>query len=175
MRVNTYSYAYTNGRRRNVSPVLVIGIVVGLFFIIGGLFGTIGVFIDKSERKVQEKCTEPITAYVVDYKHSHDGLRTPIYSYEYQGKKYEYSGNSYSNEVPYYVGDKADIMIDPNSPKDAFVPADKTSHTVAVVFKIVGFGIMGVGVIVVLVALYITHLGKKQELNDDLSKYEQWQ
>ena len=37
------------------------------------------------------------------------------------------------------------------------------------------YGLESIGVIVVLVGLYLSHLGKKQAEKDDFSSYGQWQ
>ncbi|MBO4865667.1 MAG: DUF3592 domain-containing protein [Ruminococcus sp.] len=160
---------------RNASPAFVVGLVMAIFILVGGILGTVGIILEKSDSKKKEECTVPVEAYVISYKYNEDGLASPIYSYEYEGAHYEFSANAYSNNPPYDIGDKADIMIDPDSPQKAYVPADKTISFITTLFKFMGFGFVGIGVIVVLVGLYLSHLGKKQAEKDDFSNYGQWQ
>ena len=166
---------YRSYRGYSTSSALVIGLVMAIFILVGGIFGTIGIMLGKSIEKTKAQCTVSVEADVINYKYNNDGLSTPIYSYVYEGVNYQYSANSYSNHPPYSVGEKADIMIDPDSPQKAFVPTDKTTAFISILFKIIGFSFAGIGVIVILVGLFLTHLGKKQAKNDDFSNYEQWQ
>ncbi|ADU23587.1 MULTISPECIES: DUF3592 domain-containing protein [Ruminococcus] len=175
MNMNVNTSFHVNGTSRNVSSAFVISLVMAIFILIGGIFSTVGIIIGKSIEKTKARCTVPIEAYVISYKYNEDGLTSPVYSYKFEGADYEFSTNSYSNHPPYNVGDNAEIMIDPDSPNKAFVPADKTTAFVATLFKYMGLGFVGVGIIVILVGLFLSHLGKKQEQNDDISKYEQWQ
>lgn len=175
MNMNVHTSFRVNGTNKNVSSAFVIGIVMAFFILIGGIFGGIGIAIGKSSEKTKAQCTVSVEADVINYKYNSDGLSTPIYSYIYEGVNYQYSANSYSNHPPYSVGEKAELMIDPDSPQKAFVPADKTNTFIATIFKCIGFGFVGIGVIVIIVSLFFSHLGKKQAKNDDFSNYEQWQ
>ena len=175
MNMNVQTSFRVNGTNKNVSSAFVIGIVMAFFILIGGIFGGIGIAIGKSTEKTKAQCTVSVEADVINYKYNSDGLSTPIYSYIYEGVNYQYSANSYSNHPPYSVGEKADIMIDPDSPQKAFVPSDNTTAFISILFKIIGFSFAGIGVIVILVGLFLTHLGKKPAKNDDFSNYEQWQ
>lgn len=175
MNINVNTSFRVNGTSRNASPAFVIGLVMSIFILVGGILGTVGIVLEKSAEKTKARCTVPVEAYVISYKYNEDGLASPIYNYEYEGTPYEFSANAYSNHPPYSVGDTAEIMIDPDSPQKAYVPSDKTISFISTLFKFIGFGFVGVGVIVVLVGLFLTHLGKKQAENDDLSKYKQWQ
>ncbi|SFB71874.1 DUF3592 domain-containing protein [Ruminococcus albus] len=173
MRVST-SFR-VNGTNRNVSPAFAVCLVMAIFILVGGILGAVGIILSKIDAKKKEECTVPVEAYVISYKYNEDGLASPIYSYEYEGAPYEFSANAYSNDPPYDIGDKADIMIDPDSPHKAYVPADKTISFISILFKCIGFGFVGIGVIVVLVGFFLSHLGKKQAEKDDFSSYGQWQ
>ena len=172
MRVHTYGYARVNGRQiNNVSPVLVVSLVLAFFVLIGGIFAGVGYLVKRSDEKQRERCTVQVQAEVIDFKYNKDGLRTPLFSYEYEGTTYRYGSNSYSTNVSHYPGDKVYIMIDPDDPDTAYDPDDGTTAALGKIFMIAGFGVIGIGVIVLAVTMFIVHLGKKQA---EENKYENW-
>lgn len=165
MRVSTY--ASVNGRPAQVSPMLIAGLVSALFILIGGVFAVLGLYFAKADEKLESRCTVSVQAEVKSYKYSSDGLESPVYEYEYNGKTHSFSNNAYSDHPPYEVGDMAEIRINPDKPQEAFVPGDKTSGMVSKMFTIVGFSLIGVALIVVIVFWLAVRAADKQKKEEE--------
>lgn len=169
MRVSTY--ASVNGRSVEMSPMVIISIVSGIFLLVGAAFAAIGIALSNSQAKLEAACTESVTAVVIRYKTSSDGLESPVYEYEYNGTKHSYSSNAYSSDPPYRVGDKAELMVNPDKPQQAYAPADKTTGSLGKVFTFMGFGFMIVAVLVFVIFWAAVRSEKRQEQK----KEEPWE
>ena len=144
------------------SLVLILVIVVGFMLLFGGIFAAVGLFIRNGIDKAKENCTVSVEAEVTQmYPGSNEGM-TPVYSYTYEGRELTFHNNFYSDHPPYNVGDKAELMIDPDEPERAFVPADKSMYMVCTVFMTVGFCIMGAAGLLVFGAAVTLFVAKKK-------------
>jgi hypothetical protein len=66
----------------------------------------------------------------------------PVFRYTYNGEEYTYAGSSYSDTGNLYVGKKVDVYVDPSDPTHIYVPEYKTEKKNAVIFIIVGIGLI---------------------------------
>ena len=163
MRASTYSYAHVNGRPVNASATTVGALVMAFLLLVGGIFAGVGTILKKHDAKVRERCTDEVNALVTDYKTNGNGLRSPLYEYEYKGKTYTFHTNTYSTDPPYSKGDSAELLVNPDKPEEAFVPADETADFLSTLFQIMGFGVMGIGVIVFLMIYFISRKAAQQQ------------
>ena len=154
-----------------VSPFVVLLMVVGVFVVVGGIFAGIGVALGRNDEKLKESCTVSVQAEVTDFMRNSDGLRSPVYKYEYNGTFHSFYNHSYTSDPVYEVGDIAELMINPDKPQEAYVPADKTERTVSVVFTAVGFGLIGLAALIGLIFGTLVLSAKKK----DQKKEEPWE
>lgn len=164
MRVN--GHVRINGRNSQASPLLVVIIVAGIFLFTGALFAIVGTISTTQDAKLKKNCTVSVQADVKEFRYNSDGLVSPVYEYEYNGKVYSFCNNSYSDKPVYNVGERAELMLDPDQPDKAYVPKDKTARIVSTIFSIVGYAMIGVAVIICVVffaAIRSTHNAERQK------------
>ena len=155
------------------SIVLILVIIIGFMLLFGGIFSAVGVGLRKSVDKTQEGCTVSAEAEVTEMKYNDDNTKTPVYSYIYNGKELTFHNDYYSSDPPYQVGDKAEILIDPDDPQRAFVPGDKTVYMVSTVFMVLGFGVLGLAALIGLIAAVLLIVVKSKSRRE-IKKEEPW-
>lgn len=165
MRVHTY--ASVNGRPAQVSPMLIALIVAGMFMLLGAVFAIIGTAFSNSEKKLEASCTASVQAEVKEFRYSSDGLASPVYEYDYNGITHSFCNNAYSSDPVHSVGESVELMVNPDKPQQAYVPSDKTTHFISTIFTIVGFGAMGVAVMVVLIFWLVLRSAKKAQKKEE--------
>lgn len=118
-------------------------ILAGLAFLIAGSLMSLSIVKDKKE------CTVPAMGEVASFNRyeslSDDGPSNsyaPVFRYTYNGEEYTYAGHSYSDTGNLYVGKQVDIYVDPADPNHIYVPEYKTEKKNAVIFIIVGIGLI---------------------------------
>lgn len=134
-----------------------------LFFMIASLpiaslFG--GFFYIKADNEQKAQCTVEIEAVVeenatvyIKKKSSKPKTRisyAPVYSYEYNGKPYSIKSNNSSKPPRYDVGEKVEIMINPDNPSQIYEPG-----VVNMIFPIILTAGGAVGIIVIITAIII--------------------
>ena len=101
---------------------LLIGMLVGVIFVVVGIFAT------KDTRDHKKYCTEKVSATVVNYLENisadaSDILYTPVFSFEYNGQTYTATtggyGSNYREKFP--IGSNYQIKINPNNPKMIYI------------------------------------------------------
>lgn len=168
MRVRTD--AYINGRPAQLSPVQVIALVSGIFLLVGIIFASLGMLFINNDKKLKEQCTESVQAEVVSFKYSQDGLASPVYEYEYNGTIHSFSNNSYSSSPLHGVGEKTELMINPDNPRQVYVPGD-TVGSIGKIFAFMGFLLIGVALLAVIIFFAAFRSATKQERK----KEEPWE
>lgn len=105
-----------------------VGRLVGLIFMSIGLVLLVvaGYFV--YDHQQFEKTAVTVTGTVVDFHsyvsnndNSSTTMYSPIFEYEYEGKKYTFESNSGSNVKAYDVGERIDILVNPENPADVLV------------------------------------------------------
>lgn len=107
------------------------------------------------------KCTETVTAVVVDEVITHsdrndgDGYRTvadyhmPVFSYNYKGHEYTVTSNEGSDPPRYNIGDSTELMIDPLNPEYFYDPSSKVTLVLGIIFGV--FGLVGTVIFLALI------------------------
>lgn len=95
-----------------------------IFIVAGAIAAAVALvlFIGRSADK--KRCTEPVQAVVVDYeqktsttrKHHTITTYAPVFEYEFKGQTYRQKSNISSNPPRYQVGQRVEVMIDPDNP-----------------------------------------------------------
>lgn len=169
MRVRTY--AYVNGRPAQMSPAQVIALVSGIFLLVGIIFASLGMVLVNHDKKQKEQCTQSVQAEIVNFKYNEDGLASPVYEYEYGGITRSFSNNSYSSHPAHGVGERVELLINPDAPQQAYVPDDNTIGSIGKGFAFMGFLMIGVAVLVAVIFFAAFRSATKQEQK----KEEPWE
>lgn len=121
------------------------------FLLICIIMMTIGIvlFVDPIVKK--SKCTETVTAVVVDEVITHserkdgDGVYTisdyhsPVFSYYYNGQEYTVTSKEGSDPPQYNIGDHTELKIDPSNPEYYYDPSSNVALILGIVFGSLGF------------------------------------
>lgn len=95
-------------------------------------------------------------SYISNNDNSSTTMYTPVFEYEYKGKKYTYVSTSGSNVKEYEVGERIDILVDPENPDDVLVNSFMEKWFVSVLLGFMGTLFTGLGYVAYAV------LGKKR-------------
>ena len=125
----------TDGRR-SASVIIIVAAVLVLVISALGIIPFI--FMQKMVNGAMDRgndvvCDVPVTAVITEKRERRESVDdgtasgyaivyTPVYEYEYKGKKYSVAANFSSSDMPYEVGDKAEIMISDTSPGNIYDP-----------------------------------------------------
>jgi len=140
--------------------LIIVSFAVMLF---GIIFFSTGTIISTAGKNKEKRCTYKLTATVYENIRSSDkdsNAVYPVYVYYYKGKRYKVKSRSGSYPPQFSVGEEVDMYINPDHPDDYYVPADTTTKTIALVFRIVG-GVIAVLGLLVPMAIAAA-LGRKQ-------------
>ena len=142
-------------RAHNASLVkCIVLIVIGAVFFLLGM-SLLRAYGDKGS------CTESVSARVVkmiehksggtSIKHNKTSTTySPVFEYEYEGKKYTYTSTVASNPPEFSKGDPVMIWVDPNDPNKIYYEPDGASLIMSVVLMTAG-GAAAVGGVVWLI------------------------
>ena len=130
-------------------------LLAGIIFIAGGIF----IYIHSEHLK--KVCTTSTQATIVDFKQEIDDESNnvsyfPIIEYEVNGKKYNKTHSTSDSMHKYSVGQKINILYNPDNPDEYYIEGDGSDN-------IVSFICFGVGGIVSFLGIYM--LIKKQHLS----------
>ncbi len=150
-------------------------LIVGLIFaVLGIVFSVIGGAVLYSSKQSEKNCTFETKGTVVELvekrsrnKHGTSTTYAPVFEYEYNGKVYKYESKLATSPKPFEVGDKVTVMVDPDDPKEIYVPEYKTVRIFSYVFLGVGGGLFIAGIILLFVFL---KKRRTQEL-DEIAAY----
>lgn len=112
----------------------------------GILFLAVGTGIGMGQKKKKKRCTDPVNATVIENRrrtmHSMEGYTSetfsPVFQYYYNGRDYTTESNHSSNPPAFSVGEETEIFVDPKSPQKIYIPNEKTTKILSLVFKLVG-------------------------------------
>ena len=108
-----------------------------ILFIISIILVFVSIFAYKTTKDKIKNCIYSIEAEVLDLKESiernEDGMAetyTPVFSYTYEGTEYETELDSSSSNYfyKYPIGSTHTIKIDPNNPKQIYIPSFLGDH-----------------------------------------------
>lgn len=136
----------------------IIGVVFVLFSVLTIL---IGVKTGYDFRQLEKRCTDSVTAEVVENiavktrtktKHGHRTVTTykPVYDFEYGGQVYKVASSIASNPARFDVGEKTEVKVNPADPNEIFVPADKSDDFATIICIAVGAVFLAVGILLLI-------------------------
>jgi tetrahydromethanopterin S-methyltransferase subunit G len=129
-----------------------VGRLVGLIFMSIGmvLLVVAGYFV--YDHQQFEKTAVTVTGTVVDFHsyvsnndNSSTTMYSPIFEYEYEGKKYTHVSTSGSNVKEYDVGEQLDILVNPENPADVLVNSFMEKWFVPALLGFLGTMFTGLG------------------------------
>lgn len=145
--------------RKKGSSGIIVSVVILLFSLV---FLGVAIWTGCGRKAKAKKCTEKVEAVVIENrpvksetnKAEDDRGYTyqPIFQYEYGGRKYITGGDSSSRPAVFSEGEEVEIYVDPDDPTKIYVPSDKTSKTVAILFASIG----GAAVLISLLTLAVS-------------------
>lgn len=89
----------------------------------------------------KKRCTEPVTAVVVDYETvvsktmKHPFTYAPVLEYEFRGQTYRHKSSISTNPPRFQIGQRVELKIDPDDPGTAY---DKSGAADAACFIVMG-------------------------------------
>lgn len=90
-----------------------------------------------------------LTAYQSYDSRDDDGstttMFTPVFEYEFKGTKHTYVSNSSSSSKDYEIGEKVDMMVNPDDPKDVLVDSFMGKWFLPLLLGIMGTVFTGMG------------------------------
>jgi len=130
-----------------------------IFLGISLIFIAVGIVIFSVNKYNQNKCTEEVTAKVIDLlatadssvhngRRSHDITYSPVFEYTYKDVKYVTKSKTSSNPPEYEIGETVKLMIDPDRPRKIFDPGSK-------VVSLLGFIFGGIGVLMLIIYIIL--------------------
>lgn len=129
-----------------------VGRLVGLIFMSIGMvmMAVAGYFV--YDHQQFEKNAVTVNGTVVDFDsyistddNSSTTMYSPIFEYEYEGKKYTYVSTSGSSVKEYEVGERIDILVNPENPADVLVNTFMEKWFLPVLLGFMGTMFTGLG------------------------------
>ena len=134
----------------NLNWNAIIPILLILAFIIAGFSMLFLPIINK--KRLKKVCNVMVSAKLVDYKYTYSDngnkLYSPIYEFEFNGKKHNVSNNMYSNIGVKPVDTIVNLMINPNDPEEYM---DNSQSNIIVLFLGVIFLIVSIPIFIYLI------------------------
>jgi len=140
-----------------------VGRLVGLIFMSIGMVMLVVVFYLLYTHQQFEKNALTVKGTVVEFQSyesrnknsSSTTMYTPVFEYEFKGKKYTYVSTSSSNIKEYEVGESLDILVDPENPSEVLVNSFMEKWFLPILLGFMGALFTGLGYVAFAV------LGKK--------------
>lgn len=134
--------------------VILFGIVfvgVGVFLFVKGndmskrcTTETVGTVTEIIEEREENTEAEASGAVVYDtYKYTY----YPVIEYKVEDKTFNEKYSTGSSKSKYLVGDKIDVLYDPNKPEDYLIKGDKSSNIIGIIFIAAGAVVAIIGVV----------------------------
>ena len=121
--------------------------------LVGIIFLGVGVFLYFNNQNLIKRCTEEVSATIVDIKEElstdSDGstyLYYPIYEYKVGEDVKRVKSSKSSSISTNSIGDKVTILYNPNKTTEFIVKGEKSSSIFSIVFMVLGVLISGYGI-----------------------------
>lgn len=166
---------YTVGKNfapRGLKIVFITVAVIGFIFAAVGGIGLTVLFGEKGRCTFE---TEGVVAELVKKVSTSNKGRerisyAPVYSYEFDGKIYNYQSKIGSSPPPFSVGQRVKIMVNPDNPSEIYVPESNIEWILAWVFA--GLGLLFIALSVVLIVLLRKKARGPLTIEDEIREYE---
>ncbi|MBR3103352.1 MAG: DUF3592 domain-containing protein [Lachnospiraceae bacterium] len=141
-------------RRYRKVPIQITAIIM---VVVGVICLIVSAVFNNDLKKHRENCSETVIAQIVDEKtrKNSDGYKeyTPVFSYEYNGKRYESYINIYDQifGIKYLKGLRENIKINPDDPEEIYLE-DISERAIIKVWglQIIGAVFGGIGLIIII-------------------------
>ncbi len=123
---------------------------IPIIFLIVAIILSVAGAITLSYQKIKSySCTESVTATVIENlpekseikrknKRRHISIvYRPRFIYTYNGIEYDVVSNTASNPPKFEIGDIVELKINPENPRKFYVPSDKTTNFIGIIFLVV--------------------------------------
>jgi hypothetical protein len=140
-------------RQRFQQAGINIGKLVGSIFMgVGVLLLTIAAWFIVSNNQF-EKRAKHVKGKVIDYSsydsRDDDGdyttMYSPVFEYEFKGKTYTYTSSTGSSGKDYKIGERVEVLVDPENPEEVLVNSFIEKWLVALILGIMGLAFSGFG------------------------------
>lgn len=160
-----------NGNSSNKSLKIILTLI---FTIVSIIMIAVGIITLRVKKVSQNKCTEKVSAKVVDLttrssssrrngRHHYNTTYAPVFEYYYDNQKYVIQSSISSDPPEYTIGQTVELKINPNNPKKFYDPNSKTLSMIGYIF--IGVGILMMAVFIV-VMIIINRLVKNKSYNE---------
>lgn len=135
--------------------------IVGVIFSFVAIIAIVaGAFVTVKLKQVQERCTDSVTAEIVENitvksrtktKHGHRTTITyrPVFEFDYKGENYRVESNVSHSPALFDVGEQTEIKINPSDPSETYIPADKSANYAGIICMAVGAVFLAIGIFVI--------------------------
>jgi len=120
--------------------------------VLGSIMLIVVVYVVYSNNQFSQKAI-PVTGEVISYD-SHESsdddggsttMYTPTYGYSYNGKNYTYTSSTSSSSPDYDIGEKVEVLVDPDNPEEVLVNAFWERWLIVVILGFMGSMFTGLG------------------------------
>lgn len=97
-----------------------------IFLVAGVIAAAVSVLLLLGRGTDKKRCTEPVTAVVVDNETvvsktmRRPFTYAPVFEYEFRGQTYRHKSSISTNPPRFEIGQRVELMIDPNDPATAY-------------------------------------------------------
>lgn len=135
--------------------------IVGVIFSFVAIIAiVVGAFVTVKLKQVQERCTDTVTAEIVENitvksrtktKHGHRTTITyrPVFEFDYKGENYRVESSVSHSPALFDVGEQTEIKINPSDPSETYIPSDKSANYAGIICMAVGVVFLVVGLLVI--------------------------
>ena len=115
-----------------------------------------GVCLNINNKKLKERCTDTVTASVVENiientrKEIENSYYRPVFDFTYNGNHYRVKSNTSQKPALFELGEKTELKVNPSDPNEFYVPADKKQDNSGTICIAVGAVFLIIGVIAVI-------------------------
>lgn len=147
-----------------------------IFMVAGAIAAAVALLLLLGRGADKKRCTEPVAAVVVDYEtvvsRSREFRSTyaPVLEYEYRGQTYRHKSSISTNPPRFQIGQRVELMIDPNDPDTAY---DKSGAADAACVIVIAAG--GIFLFLGIFGVSLNAKRIKQNKTDELPpSYSNW-
>lgn len=125
-----------------------------IFMVAGAIAAAVAFLLLLGRGADKKRCTEPVAAVVVDYEtvvsksKEFRSTYAPVFEYEYRGQTYRHKSSISTNPPRFQIGQRVELMIDPNNPATAYDKSGAADAACVIVIAASGIflflGIFGV-------------------------------
>ena len=133
-----------------------VGRLVGsIFMVVGSIMLAVAAYVTYANNQFSKRAI-PVSGEVISYSsyesNDDDGgtttMFTPTFSYTYNGKNYTHASNVSSSGQDYQIGEKVDVLVDPDDPTEVLIDSFWEKWLIVVILGFLGIMFAGMGYMV---------------------------